>query len=335
MSFWSNFTHGFAHGAINSMFGGFFGMPYYNWGGCCCNPMPMFFTPSLFMGGFNRYTQPMMNMFQMPMMYSMPQWNSMPMSGLSFGGAVNSSFNDVGFDTYDFSSTKKTSLNFDSYINPPSSSSTSSEKDSSAKKSTSNTKTATSAKKTATAKSSGVKSSTSTVKKGNVKVQHWSKMSDEELKAVYGNYTRDITQPYKGSAADINKYLKGKGVLEGQGQAFIDAQNKYGISAAVLVGIAMFETGKGTSNIATTKNNVGGVRIRGSKEFRKFGSIGECLMEMARFLKVGYAENSGRPLTKLYQVNAKYCPASETSGNSRWAKNVDLYASELEKTARA
>lgn len=335
MSFWSNFTHGFAHGAINSMFGGFFGMPYYNWGGCCCNPMPMFFTPSLFMGGFNRYTQPMMNMFQMPMMYSMPQWNSMPMSGLSFGGAVNSSFNDVGFDTYDFSSTKKTSLTFDSYINPPSSSSTSSEKDSSAKKSTSNTKTATSAKKTATAKSSGVKSSTSTVKKGNVKVQDWWKMSDEELKVVYGNYTRDITKPFEGTAEDINKYLKGQGALEGKGQAFIDAQNKHGISAAVLVAIAVFETDHGKDSKAYRLNNVGGVRVKGTKEWQKFNSIADCVMEMARFLKVGYAQNSRRPLTKLYQVNAKYCPATETNGNSRWAKNIDYFVSELEKTARA
>lgn len=331
MSFWSNFTHGFAHGAINSMFGGFFGMPYYNWGGCCCNPMPMFFTPSLFMGGFNRYAQPMMNMFQMPMMYSMPQWNSMPMSGLSFGGAVNSSFNDVGFDTYDFSSTKKTSLNFDSYINPPSSSSTSSEKDSSAKKSTSNTKTATSAKKTATAKSSGVKSSTSTVKKGNVKVQHWSKMSDEELKAVYGNYTRDITQPYKGSAADINKYLKGKGVLEGQGQAFMNAQKKYGISASVLAAICIHESGNGKSKLAKNQNNIGGIRIAGSKKFRTFGSVAECIDYMGGLIKRHYVDKG---LTTLSEINEKYCPPSDKTDkdgtNAIWAQEINKHTNSIE-----
>lgn len=322
MSFWSNFTHGFAHGAFDSMFGGFWGMPCGNWG-MCCNQIPMFFTPSLFMGGFNRYVQPMVNVSQLPIVMNLPgapQWPDAPMSGFDFFKTETPTFkDDVGFDTFDFSNTQKASLSWDTYFQTPTFAS--GNKKSEVKKDVKSAE--------------DTKGSKNTKGKTGAKVKHWSKMSDEELKSVYGNYSRDITQPYKGSAADINKYLEGNGVLEGQGQAFIDAQNKYGISAAVLVGIAMFETGGGKSNIARSKNNVGGVRISGSKEFRKFDSVADCVMEMARFLKVGYAENSGRPLTKLYQVNGKYCPASETSGNSRWAKNIDHYASELENTATA
>ena len=55
---------------------------------------------------------------------------------------------------------------------------------------------------------------------------------------------------------------------------------------------------------------------------------------MARFLKSGYVNNNGRPLTKLYQINAKYCPSSDPTDrdnvNSFWARNVDRYTSEVE-----
>lgn len=164
--------------------------------------------------------------------------------------------------------------------------------------------------------------------------KHWSAMTDSQLRQVYGNYTRDITSPYTGTAEDLNRYLQGKGVLAGKGQAFIDAQNRYGISAAVLVAITMLESGGGTSNYARNKNNVGGVRIVGSTEFRSFESVEACIMEMGRFLKAGYVNNSGRPLTQLYQVNAKYCPTADPTGDpenhGRWASAVDRFASQVE-----
>lgn len=181
-----------------------------------------------------------------------------------------------------------------------------------------------------------VKSKTNTGNKSItlLKNKDWSKMTDSELRSVYGNYTRDITKKYTGTAENLNKYLKGKGVLEGKGQAFIDAQNTHGISAAVLVAICMNESDKGRSNNAKNKNNVGGVRISGSNEFRTFETVDACIMEIGRFLKTGYVNNSIRPLTKLYEVNARYCPASDKTDksglNSYWAKNVDFYASQIE-----
>lgn len=173
-----------------------------------------------------------------------------------------------------------------------------------------------------------------TPKAGSGTVKHWSEMTDSELRSVYGDYTRNITTPYSGTAEDLNKYLEGKGVLAGKGEAFLKAQKDYGISASVLVAICMNESGQGTSDIAKNKNNVGGVRISGKTEFRSFDSVEDCISEMARFLKAGYVDNKGRSLTALYQVNAKYCPASDptdSSGtNGLWARNVDKYAKEVE-----
>ncbi len=319
MSFWNSFTHGFAHGAFNSMFGGW-GMGCCGWGMPCCNQAPLFFTPSLFMGGFSRYVQPMVNVPQLPMPSFTPMNLSFSGNMFDFSNVKVPNFSDINFGStntvFGNSTFPDYSYMGDSFMSV----SSPNKKTSSATKSETKTKT---------------KTSDSSGKKSDVKVQDWWKMSDEELKVVYGNYTRDITKPFEGTAEDINKYLKGQGALEGKGQAFIDAQNKHGISAAVLVAIAVFETDHGKDSKAYRLNNVGGVRVKGTKEWQKFNSIADCVMEMARFLKVGYAQNSRRPLTKLYQVNAKYCPATETNGNSRWAKNIDYFVSELEKTARA
>ena len=160
-------------------------------------------------------------------------------------------------------------------------------------------------------------------------------MTDSEMRQVYGDYTRDITTSYKGTAADLNKYLEGKGVLSGQGQAFIDAQNKYGISAAVLAGIAISESG-GTSSLARKRFNV--TSISSSRGWRRFNNVSECIDYTASMLANRYVKNSGLSgvsLKTLYQINAKYCPVSDTRNNSSnnrfWAQNVENKVREIEK----
>lgn len=63
----------------------------------------------------------------------------------------------------------------------------------------------------------------------------------------------DLRKPSGATAAQLNKYLNGKGVLEGQGQAFIDAAKKHGINELYLISHALLETGNGTK--ATFKYN--------------------------------------------------------------------------------
>jgi len=145
-------------------------------------------------------------------------------------------------------------------------------------------------------------------------------------------YNKNATELYTGTAEDLNKYLKGKGVLEGQGQAFLNAQKKYGISASVLAGICIHESGNGKSRLAKTKNNIGGVRIAGSTKFRTFNSVAECIDYMGGLLKRKYV-NQG--LTTLSQINSKYCPPSDptdtTGTNYIWAQEVNKHANSIER----
>lgn len=61
----------------------------------------------------------------------------------------------------------------------------------------------------------------------------------------------DLSKPSGATEAVLNKALKGKGILEGQGKAFIDAGKKNNINDVYLISHAFLETGHGTSELAT------------------------------------------------------------------------------------
>lgn len=67
----------------------------------------------------------------------------------------------------------------------------------------------------------------------------------------------DLSKPSGATKYDLNKYLKGKGSLEGQGEAFINAARLYGVNDIYLISHALLETGNGTSDLATGKIKVG------------------------------------------------------------------------------
>ena len=169
--------------------------------------------------------------------------------------------------------------------------------------------------------------------------KYWYEMSDEEMRRIYGNYTRDITKPYNGTADQLNKYIDkncgANSVLKGKGAAFIAAQKKYGISASVLLAIAKFESVGGTSDLARNKFNITSISTgkSGDARWKQYSSVEECINDTARLLKENYVENAGKGkhLTKIYEINAKYCPVKETSGNSKWAKNVSENADAIER----
>ena len=71
----------------------------------------------------------------------------------------------------------------------------------------------------------------------------------------------DLSKPSGVSKTVLNNFLRGKGILENTGQAFIDASNLHSINDIYLVSHAILETGNGTSRLAkgveVGKNNKG------------------------------------------------------------------------------
>ena len=214
-NFWNNFTHGFMHGMFsnNPFFGGCMG----GWGGffqfnscfnpffmpytSCISPFPnntsLFLVPNVMSGiGFS----PLMPDFAMPApsfnidmnklfptdKWQTPAYSSPPAFGDVFVKSSNNSVTVPSIETSDYNFTF-----------------------SSAKTKTSK---ATKTKTTPATYQPSSLSSTRTTSLASLKAKHWTEMTDSEMRQVYGDYTRDITTPYKGTAADLNKYLEGKGV---------------------------------------------------------------------------------------------------------------------------
>lgn len=124
------------------------------------------------------------------------------------------------------------------------------------------------------------------------------------------------------SGANLNKTLGG--VLKGQGNAFVQAGQKYGIDPALLAAIAIHETGNGSSSAVKNKNNVGG--MMGKNGLMSFNSLQDGIDKMASNLKRNYIDKG---LTTIEQIQKKYAPVGAANDpnnlNSNWIRGVSKY----------
>ena len=84
-----------------------------------------------------------------------------------------------------------------------------------------------------------------------------------------------------------------KSKLIGTGQAFIDAQNLYGVNAALMLGVAINESSWGMSSISQEKNNLFGINAVDSdpSQANVFSSVRECIIEFAKnYISRGYSD---------------------------------------------
>lgn len=75
----------------------------------------------------------------------------------------------------------------------------------------------------------------------------------------------DLAKTSGASEAALNNYLRGKGILAGQGKAFIDAGRTHGINDVYLLSHALLETGNGSSTLAK------GVKYNGVTVYNMYG----------------------------------------------------------------
>ncbi len=100
------------------------------------------------------------------------------------------------------------------------------------------------------------------------------------------------------SAADLNNaliYAKGSNtnsVLKDQGNAFIEAQEKYGVNALLLYAMACHESSWGTSGYAINRNNLFGWSAFDADpdQASYFDSVYQCVTEMAGVNLRGYLD---------------------------------------------
>ncbi|UJL45899.1 peptidoglycan-binding protein [Virgibacillus sp. NKC19-16] len=85
----------------------------------------------------------------------------------------------------------------------------------------------------------------------------------------------DLSRPSNASVNILNNYLENRGTLNGQGQAFIDASNLYGVSDIYLISHAILETGNGGSRLAQ------GIEYNGETVYNMYGvgAYDDCAVE--------------------------------------------------------
>ena len=141
-------------------------------------------------------------------------------------------------------------------------------------------------------------------------------------------------------ASAYDNYLNDAGIsssskLRGNGQAFIDGQNQYGVNALLTYAMACLESGHGTSYISQTKNNFFGWKAYDSdiSQAASFSSVKDGIMTQMATNLAGYLDMDdwrfyGSMLgNKGNGLNVKYCSAVY------WGLDIAAIAYRIDKTA--
>lgn len=107
--------------------------------------------------------------------------------------------------------------------------------------------------------------------------------------------------------------------LKGLSQAFYNGEQQHNINALFVLAIVRLESGNGTSHLARTKNNLGGIKS-GEESYRTFESKDECITYMFDLLDRKYI-SMGR--VTIPKIAAIYC---ETDG---WRPQVSSIMQQL------
>lgn len=123
---------------------------------------------------------------------------------------------------------------------------------------------------------------------------------------------------------ELNKKLKNKGVFKEKADAFIHAAEKYNVDPTLVASIALFETGKGTSNAVKNYNNPGGLMDpKNPMEFLHFSSLEQGIEAMTANLYRNYIQKG---LHTPAQIAPIYAPIGAKNDihntNSHWAPTV-------------
>ena len=133
----------------------------------------------------------------------------------------------------------------------------------------------------------------------------------------------------------INAHTGSGSKLYNTGSAFINAQNDFGVNAAIMLSIGANESGWGNSHISQTKNNLFGLNAVDSNPFLQsdsFGSPADCIETYAYvwlsygFLQPGDWRFKGANLgNKVEGLNLKY------ASDPFWGETAAHYYYELDK----
>lgn len=136
----------------------------------------------------------------------------------------------------------------------------------------------------------------------------------------------NLTTPSNLTGEQLDKALEGTG-LAGLGSAFAEAEQKEGVNALFIAGIAVHESAWGTSDFARNRNNLFGYQAytNNPNSAASFSSKRECILVVAHALKTNYLTKGGSYFSgyTARDVNKRY------AADPNWANKVTSTMSNL------
>ena len=145
----------------------------------------------------------------------------------------------------------------------------------------------------------------------------------EEKKKVITYNPHNLLEPSNITREQAYQMLEGK-ALQTLSNAYVYMEEFYGVNAIYLMALSAEESAWGRSNLAITKNNIGGIKASDGS-WRYFNSWGDCLDYKARLLKNQYLSENGSYYNGLsiWDVNEMYCE------QKTWSDNINNIANDL------
>ena len=122
----------------------------------------------------------------------------------------------------------------------------------------------------------------------------------------FNTLINDVCESYRRSPSEF--------IYAGYGQAFVDAENTYGVNGLVILGITQAESGLNTSSNAWTTNNPTSICKNGKLVY--YESPYESILATAKLL----SKYHDKGCNTIYDIGSVYCPV-----NPDWGSIVEGY----------
>jgi beta-N-acetylglucosaminidase len=142
--------------------------------------------------------------------------------------------------------------------------------------------------------------------------------------------TEDMRKKSNLDEKKLTEYMKKFPNLAGIEETLLEVQDDYNVNAILILAIVRLESGNGKSQIAKTKNNLGGI-IASSKSvrvYRSFDTKSDCIIYMAKLLSEHYLTEGGKYHNgyTLPDIAKRYSTASD-----KWTDLVQELMYEIQK----
>jgi len=146
--------------------------------------------------------------------------------------------------------------------------------------------------------------------------------------------TEDMRKKSKLDKDKLEEYMKKFPSLSGIEDTLLEMQDEYNVNAILIFAIVRLESGNGKSQIAKSKNNLGGIITyeKSARVYKSFDSRSDCVIYMAKLLSENYLTEGGRYYNgyTLPDIAKKYSAAPD-----KWSDYVSELIYEIQTSINA